>query len=349
MGLLDNLFRTGKAQAITGHAPAIGMSLGSPWPGGASIKTLVYSDHFGGELGILTRESAIQIPALARAHSLVLGVVANLPLRGFDAEDVEVTASWLHTTQTAQPIWQRMALTLDDIMFYGSSLWAVKRDGSGQITDASRIPFEQWDYSEHTGLFSVNGTEVPLAEVVYIPGPDEGVLAKGNLALKGALANMRTWVGRAQNPAPHIVLQDTEDVELEPEEIQQLLSDWNAARAAVNGSVSYLPKRLNVVFEGSTDAALLIAGREADVRDVARLTNVPASLLDGSAQTASLTYSNSEGRRNELLDLSLQFYTAPIESRLSMDDVTPPGTRIRFDKSDLVVIPHPTTDNNSED
>jgi hypothetical protein len=64
--------------------------------------------------------------------------------------------------------------------------------------------------------------------------------------------------------------------------------------------------------------------------------NLPASLLEGSQSTATLTYSTSEGKRNELFDYSLPFYADPIEEAFSLDSVVPRGTRVRFDFSDFI-------------
>jgi phage portal protein BeeE len=83
------------------------------------------------------------------------------------------------------------------------------------------------------------------------------------------------------------------------------------------------------------DSGLFIEGRNALRLDVANFFNLPAALLDGSTSTASLTYSTQEGRRNEVFDYGIAYWTAPIENALSLDNVCPRGQRIRFDFTDL--------------
>jgi phage portal protein BeeE len=81
---------------------------------------------------------------------------------------------------------------------------------------------------------------------------------------------------------------------------------------------------------------MFIEGRNASRIDIANFFALPASLIDGSLSTASLTYSTQEGRRNEVYDYSIPYWCRPIEDRLSQDDVTPSGTSIKFDFSSLL-------------
>ena len=73
------------------------------------------------------------------------------------------------------------------------------------------------------------------------------------------------------------------------------------------------------------------------------LTGVPASLLDGSTATASLTYSTQAGRRNEFIDYGLSMWAEAIAGRLSQDDVVPRGQHTVLDMTDwLTTLPDPT-------
>jgi hypothetical protein len=66
-------------------------------------------------------------------------------------------------------------------------------------------------------------------------------------------------------------------------------------------------------------------------------------MIDASNVNASLTYETLEGRGGEYVDRSLPLYLGPIDARLSLDDATEPGTRVRADVSALVAAtPNPT-------
>ncbi len=68
--------------------------------------------------------------------------------------------------------------------------------------------------------------------------------------------------------------------------------------------------------------------------ELARQCGIPAYFL--SAESTSMTYSNATNERRSLIDFSLRPILTAIESRLSMDDFTPAGTRVRFDLDDFL-------------
>ncbi len=338
MGLFDIFTRPGQ---IGLNVP---ISAGMEGPSAStSLAKVVYAEYFAGELGEVTRLSALQIPAIKKARDVLVGIVAGLPLREYEGEAV-VDQPWLYRTASSISPWHRLAWVFDDLFFYDWSALAVARDGSGQITDAIRIPFERWSVDEHTGVVRVDFAEASGREVVLIPGNGSGgILAAGAPTITGAGALQRAWIGRAQNPIPLIELHQNNDDPLtdgdedeEDNEIQDLVDTWSKARTSPTGAVGFTPSNIDVKVHGTIATDLYEEGRNAIVLDIARLTGLPAALLDGSMSTASLTYSTQEGKRNEFLDYTLPMWLAPIEARLSMDDVSGTGRVIRFDKSDLV-------------
>ena len=58
---------------------------------------------------------------------------------------------------------------------------------------------------------------------------------------------------------------------------------------------------------------------------------IPGALIDAAQAGTSLTYANLQDIRRDFADLSLAQYTTPIEQRLSMGDITPPGVQAVFD------------------
>ena len=73
---------------------------------------------------------------------------------------------------------------------------------------------------------------------------------------------------------------------------------------------------------------------------ICRMMNVDASYL--SSQTMrSDTYSNTLEKRKEFYVHTLQPYLTAIEDRLSLDDLTPRGTVVRFDVDDTFLRADP--------
>lgn len=345
MGTLRNL--------LTGKLPVVGAPIGTGFtsPGATptvGVHELVWADYFQGEIGDSNRAAAMQVPAISRARSILVGVIARLPLVAHDAATGERLAeqpAWLTRTSSPTPIWHRMAWTIDDLLFYGASLWTVEREGgaNGPIIDAARVPRELWSIDPHRGAIQVGGQDVAASQVIYIPGGDEGLLVKGGPSIKGARAIERAWVGRVQNPIPLMVLRQATDEQLEDDEIDELVSTWAAGRTSPTGSVGFLDSRVSLETHGEVTTDLFESARNASVLDLARHTNVPAALLDGSMSTATLTYSTAEGKANEFWDYSIPIFTDPIEARLSQDDLTPEGVAIRFDRTAALRLPQPVT------
>lgn len=160
----------------------------------------------------------------------------------------------------------------------------------------------------------------------------------------------KAWIGRAQNPIPIVEIKQLVDDEIDDDEIDDMVATWSAARTSPpTGSVGFSDHRVELRTHGEVQTSLFEEGRNAVVLDVARLTGLPAALLDGSLSTATLSYSTQEGRTNEFMTFSLSQWTDPIQARLSLDDVAGPGRVIRFDKAELVVrtqapIDQPTKD-----
>jgi len=343
MGLFD-IFR----QSSPLNLSAVAMPVSPMAAPSTSIQTVVWAEYFGGELGEVTRLSALQIPAIKKARDLLVTKVAGLPLRELEG-DTEIDQPWLYSTKTTLSPWHRLSLVADDLLFYDWSLLAVDRDSSGQVTDAVRVAIERWS-SDADGRIRVDGKAVSAEEVILIPGSGSGgILADGATTIKGYKAIERSWIGRAQSPIPLTVIQQVTDDPMEDAEIEDLVSTYAAARMSPTGAVAFADNRVEIKALGTVQTDLFENGRNAAVLDVARLTGVPASILDGSQSTATLTYSTTEGRRNEFVDYALPMLLDPIEARLSLDDVSGPGRVIRFDRSSLVTVEAPAMNEPTKD
>jgi HK97 family phage portal protein len=78
----------------------------------------------------------------------------------------------------------------------------------------------------------------------------------------------------------------------------------------------------------------LTQARQYVALELARAAGIPAYFL--SAETTSMTYSNSIGERKALVDFSLRPVLIAIEQRLSQVDFVPAGTVVRHDLDDFL-------------
>ena len=314
----------------------------SPWATG-QLSQVVWSDIFGVEANIISRKEAMTIPAVAKARQILVSTIAKYPLVALDgADDVTASHAWLQATDGEVSPWHRMAWTIDDLIFFGWSLWGVERDANGEIVKADRCPIERWKI-DPDGAIRIDDVVAEEGSVILIPAPFEGLLAVGSRTLKGGAKLEASWVGKATNPIPAIELHATTDDPLEYDEVTALVQAWADARADVNGAIAFTPQNIEARAHGNAEPSLLIEGRNFLRIDVGAFLGIPAALMDASLSTASLTYSTQEGQRNEFADFTLPYWLEPIQQRLSLDDVVPSGQRVRFDLTDLYTNPPTAT------
>lgn len=321
-----------------------GAAVASPWAEGLPAN-IVVADVFGGANLQPTRAEAMSIPAIAKARHLVCSTLARQPMRKYgDSDQPEADQpSWLYRTSGDVPPQMRTLYVLDDLFFHGWSLLAVSRGADGQILDAARVSTDRWTF-DPKGQVLVDSQPVDSRSVVLIPGPFEGLLTAGARTIRAALDLEAVWASRVRNPIPTVEIHNTDANDpLTPDEAKALVATYVQARKGIDGAVMYTPSNVDLKMHGDAAVDLFVNGRNAIAIDVARLTGVSASLLDASQVAASLTYSTTEGGWDNFIRVTADMWATPIEARLSMDDVTPRGSRIAFDKSNFLSTPQATT------
>lgn len=343
MGLLDRLGLGKGTRDLLSQPYDLGWS---PWQEG-SLTPIVISDIYGLEVDTLplSRGSAIQIPAVSKARNLLVSTIAKLPLFALTKDGLATDQpSFLFRTDSNVTPYERMAWTVDDLIFYGYSLWVVERgapnpEGRRAILKAEYCPMTDWQITN--GHVLVNEEEVDQDDVILFNSPFEGLLNVAGRTLRGARDLDAAWVGRARNPIPMIELHQADDT-LTDAEVKPFVEAWSAARRSENGAIGYTPPSLQIITHGEVHADLMVEGRNAIRTDIGSFLNIRASMLDGTMGIDSLTYSTTEGERNSFFEFDLPFWTDPIEARLSMDDIVPRGQRVRFDRTELYHSPTAT-------
>lgn len=306
-------------------------AVASPFSVGSHLEKVYTHWEHGWPEDIVTRDSAMTVPALARARTLICSTIARLPLVSVDenGEEDGRTPAWLTTGAGHVPPFHRMLWTVDDLFFYGWSLWALDRDRSGEVAAAYRVPFDKWTM-DADGIISVEGRPVPEDAVCLIPGISEGILTTAASTLSQALRLLAAADRAALNPSAQVELHQTNDAPMTNEQIDALISRWSAARRGENGGVAFTTAGIEVKEHGASSEHLLIDGRNAAAVDIARHAGIPATMLDATLSGSSLSYQNTAARMAELVTFGLSPLMAAIADRLSSDDMTPPGLTLRF-------------------
>jgi Phage portal protein len=320
----------------------------SPWATKRHLATIAWqADVFGADRQApVTFQEAMRVPAIKKGRALLHSILCSTPLvaiRSVDGVDQLLTGkdapTWLYRSDTDIAPEQRMAGLLDDIIFREASLLAVKRGAQpgpgqrGQILDAVHVPYEWWDVDDD-GTLIVGDEPADGDQYVWIAGPSAGLLVEARAEIRQWLDISRNIAIRLASPVPSLILEDTDTGDLEDEEVEDVVATINESRRSPNGATMYVPNGLKAtIVQSNDDSRLYIEARNALRIDIANHLNIPVALLDGSPATASLTYSTGEGKRSEFDDLSLDYWTTPLEAALSQDLVVPRSTRIRFDFS----------------
>jgi hypothetical protein len=328
----------------------------SPYQSPTALQTLnpmVVADWLGPELAAqipLDRAQAMSIPVVAKARHLLVSAISRLPMLELAGDATVGEPDWVHAPAEDNPTtpYDRMAWTVDDLIFYGQALWYVSREGvDGPILTAEFVAQSHWEMNAEGQIVLVGGgADIVLRPEEYLlfNPPHEGLLGLATRTLRGAIDTENAWVSRMRNPIPMIDLHRTDDDEVTDDELRAYVNAWSEARRSLDGAVGSTPAHIDLRVLGASEGKsdLFVEGRNALRTDIASFLNLRASMLDGTSGTDSLTYTTREGERNLFYELDLPYWTDPIEARLSMNDVVPAGSRIRFDRGQIINAPTPT-------
>lgn len=303
-------------------------------------------------LGLVDREGAWSIPAVAQGLQVISGTVGGFPIR----ERNVATNDWsvppgLVQIDPDEPREVTMTRLVEDLVLFPTAYLVVL----GRYAEDMR---PRWlRYVPHEAVTPPDKiTSYDRPQKYLVPGPTQeqqwrvydepvaardivqfrshwpGLLATGQstLALVQALETASTRFAKMDVPLG--VLKNS-GADLTTENVQKLLAQWDAGTSRnvryLNALLDYLPMPFAAEDLG------LEAQREHAVAEVARLMNLPAYTLN-APQPTSLTYRTLEGQRRDLLDLHLRPYLTTVEARLSMDDLCPRGQVRRLDVNDYM-------------
>ena len=289
----------------------------------------------------VSRADAISVPSIARAASLIKGIIASTPLEVYkDSTGQEITnaPAWIKQPSPAQPRSVTIAWTVDSLIFYGQAFWQVTSvsefDGrplSFEWVPNSRVTFNTDLYTEFITQYYVNGNPVPMTGigslVTFQSLGDEGVLVRGGRTIRAAVDLEKATSTAVATPMPTGVIKNS-GADLSDAEALAILNSFERSRK--NRATAYMTSTLDYqVTQFSPKDMTYNESAQFMSTQIARMMNVPAFYLSAEMNN-SMTYANVLDERKQFVDLSLRPYYAAIEDRLSMDDITPRGNIVRF-------------------
>lgn len=297
----------------------------------------------------ISKEEALQVPAVLRGRNLIAGTIASLPLYTYDKGRNKVRTPLLDQIDPNVPNTVTIAQTVEDLLFEGRSLWRVKAFGwDGFPVEAEHINVVAWSTSPPpgfplnslpsgmfpNGVLWVMGEPVDGSQVIRFDSPNPPLLISAARAIRRALKLEQAADRYADEPQALGWFTPAEGADpAEDEDIQTILDDWQRARTS--RATGYVPAALKYNPNQWSPADLQLA----ELQQKATLALANAMGLDPEdlgVSTTSRTYQNAIDRRVDRINECYAPYLKTVEDRLSMRDVTPRGRYVCFDLDEFL-------------
>lgn len=280
----------------------------------------------------ISREEALAVPAVKRARDLICGEIGQFPLLLIGPDGTPIDWSLLNQPEAGVARSVTMTRTVEDLLLYERSWWRTSALGwHGRTIEVVRLDAANVTVQPQTIVYSEGSAQVwpDVPGLFRIDSPNSGILSSP--AIRSCIALSRAAQKAAEGLPPADWFTPTDGIDpVNDDDVKDVLAAWQKARAA--GRTAYIPAALQYNRDGFNPEQLQLAqSREFAVTEIARLTGIDAEEL--SVSTTSRTYANMNDRRRQRIDSVLGPYMTAIEDRLSMEDVTPRGFRVKFDTS----------------
>jgi phage portal protein BeeE len=346
------IFNKTKKAAIS-PAPAKAAAAGGFAPGYSSSNVGVnmigqYYTYREGE----ARNQAISVPTINRARDLMASVIGSMPLQMYTEvwDDVNkemmceylAPRSWIRRPDPTVSFQFLMSWTLDDLMMFGRAFWYItSRTADGYPASFTRLPAGSVTTTDMAGpvwfapssQVYFQGGEIDPGNLVQFLSPAQGLIYSAPGAIETALKLEAARNRNASSSIPAGVLKQTGGEPLSAQELADLASAFNAARAT--NQTAALNEYLSYTETNSTpDKMLLIEASQYQALEMSRLANVPPYLV--GVATGAYSYQSSQQARADLYLFGVKLYADAIAGALSMDNVLPRGTYVKFDADEYL-------------
>ncbi|MDJ1115391.1 hypothetical protein [Microbacterium dauci] len=318
----------------------------SPFSPQDSLETAIVGELFGVDPRIVTVDTAMRVPGLKRAIQMHQDVVSTMPLVQYDGGGVRSAEQpgWLQSSASGVPPLVRTKGLVKDLALGGQALLGCQLEDD-RIVDAIHIPQAFWKIT-NAQLEVQEAIDAKYRQrLIYIPLGDSGILQDGVDTIRQARALDLARLVRLSSPpaGTELHLTDARFDEMTRKQKQKLARDYSQTRTET--SVSVTPSYVEVKEHGDKAVDLFADATNSIRLDLANHCAVPAAAIEGAKAGGGgdMSYSNTSTERSELWDLGSRRYADAIAARLSLDDVSAPGTYVAFDVSDAFTTPTPTT------
>jgi hypothetical protein len=350
----DNTDDVGFWSNIFGR-PVASVGIQSPYAPPSDFEAFALSEIVGelSAAGVLTREIALRVPGVKRAHGIHTALAGGLPFFLMEG-DVRAPEQprWLTTSDSGMSPLHRTKGIVSDLFMYGWACVGFTED----MSDCIYVPYGLWGI-DATGAVNI-AEGIPAAyraRPVAIPlgYGENGILVDGQDTIRAARLIEKAWNERIENPIPatELHITDPQYDNMSRKAKLKIVDQWNENRRRNGGQTALTQSFLEVKALGQLSPDLFEKGRNAVRLDIANHAAVPASIIEGSKDSggSDINYSSDASKRNELYDFGTKTFVQAIEARFSLDDVCAPGFSVRADLTNLMAIPSPNSNPTSAD
>lgn len=291
-------------------------------------------------------QAAMSVPSVTRAISLLSTVVSTLDFRSYTLqwtgqryEKLYVEGeSWMTRPNPTETRNFTLSVTTRDLIMQGRAFWLVtSRYANGFPATFQWLPAAnvstpnnegpQWFGAPDEIMF--NGIPLNPKDVVTFLSGSQGIIYTGSRAIQCAIRLDEAAARFASNEIAAGYLQQKGGEPMSGEELAEMAAAWAQNRR--ENAIGALNEYVNFEEFASDPSKLqLVEGREYSAKDLSRLMDIPAYLL-AVDQAGSMTYSNAQEARRDLIEFGARPLLHAIAERLSMDDVLPRGRHVEFD------------------
>ena len=338
MGIADRLGFRAKAddptsRVVAQFAPPV---MDAPYGG------LFNQNSYGGYnnyANAMDRQSAMSVPAIARCRNLICQTIASIPLEMYSDKTGEELSNlvWVDQPDKRQPRSVTIAWLVDSLLMYGVAYLRVtevyqddNRPARFEWVQNDRITTKLNAIGSEVDYYMYMNEKLPMSGVgslITFQALDQGILLRSARAIGSAIDVEKAAAVASQTPMPSGVIRNT-GADLPDAQIQGILANWKTARQ--NRSTVFLTSTLEYQATAFSPKDMMMnEAVQYMATQMARVCNVPAWMIDAEV-FRGMTYQNVLDGRKEFVAYSLQPFITAIETRLSMDDLTPRGTRVSF-------------------
>jgi len=299
-------------------------------------------------LPAVSRNDAMTVPSVKRCRDLIAGTIATIPLEYYKKSTGEHIAAprWVEQPSLNQPRFVTIYWTVDSLLMFGTAYWQIKEtyQEDNRMARAEWISNDRVTYTTNfpqqiVTQYYVDGIAVPMSGVgsLITFQKDEGLLNTSARTIQSAIDIHKAAAIAAQTPMPSGYIRNN-GADLDPKEVQGLLSAWKNAR--LNRATAYLTSTLE--YNATSFSPKDMMYNEAiqnSATEIARACGVPPYYLSAD-QNTTMTYANVQDERRQFIWM-IQPYISAIEARLSMDDVSTSGHYTKFAVDDTFLRTNP--------